>query len=111
MAFTLGPPAASLTRLQADSDLAHLRHRPAVTVEAVETERAILEGLERIDGLRREDAPPRVVLEAVRSLLSDAEDWVREDPAVPWSAAQAIDRSREALAAGESRRKSAFAIP
>ena len=96
--------------MRADSDLAHLRHRPAVTVEAVETERAILEGLERIDGLRREDAPPGVVLEAVRSLLSDAEDWVREDPAVPPSAAQAIDLSREALAAGESRSKAAFAI-
>ena len=97
--------------MQADSDLAHLRHRPAVTVEAVGTERTILEGLERIDCLRREDAPAGVVLEAVRSLLSDAEDWVREDPAVPPSAAQAIDRSREALAAGESRPKTAFAIP
>ncbi len=77
----------------------------------MEPERAILEGLERIDGLRREDAPAGVVLEAVRSLLSDAEDWVREDPAVPASAMQAIERSREALAVGESRSKSAFAIP
>ena len=56
-AFALGRRAVSPTRWQADSDLAHLRQRPAVTVEAVETERAILEGLERIDGLRREDAP------------------------------------------------------
>ena len=97
--------------MQADSDPAHLRQRPAATVEAVETERAILEGLERIDGLRREDAPAGVLLEAVRSLLSDAEEWVRENPAVPPSAAAAIDRSREALAAGESRSKPALAIP
>jgi hypothetical protein len=79
-------------------------------VEAVESERAILEGLERIDCLRREDAPAGVLLEAVRSLLADAEEWVREDQAVPASAAAAIDRSREALAAGESRSKNIFAL-
>ena len=80
-------------------------------MQAVEKERAILEGLERIDGLRREDAPAGVLLDAVRSLLSDAEAWVREDPAVPTSAAAAIERSREALAAGESRSRTALAIP
>jgi hypothetical protein len=77
----------------------------------MEKERAILEGLERIDGLRREDAPAGVVLEAVRSLLSDAEEWVREDPTVPPGAAGAIKRSKEALAAGESRSKTALAMP
>ena len=97
--------------MQADSDLAHLRQGPAASVEAVEAERAIVAGLERIDDLRREDAPAGVLLDAVRSVLSDAEDWVREDPAVPSSAAAAIERSREALAAGESRSKAAFAIP
>ncbi len=97
--------------MQADSDLAHLRQRPAASVDAVEKERAILEGLERIDGLRREDAPAGVLLDAVRSLLSDAEEWVREDPAVPPSAAGAIERSKEALAAGESRSKTALAMP
>ena len=80
-------------------------------MEAVETERAILEGLERIDELRREDAPAGALLEAVRSLLSDAEDWVREDPAVPPSAVQAIERSRAALAEGEARPNTVFAIP
>jgi hypothetical protein len=80
-------------------------------VEAVEKERAILERLERIDGLRREDAPAGVLLEAVRSLLSDAEEWVREDPAAPPRAAEAIERSREALAAGESRSNTALAMP
>jgi hypothetical protein len=65
-------------------------------VEAVEKERAILERLERIDGLRREDAPAGVLLDEVRALLSDAEDWVREE-GVPDRAARAVERSREAL--------------
>ena len=71
------------------------------TVDAVEKERAILERLERIDGLRRDDAPAGVLLEEVRSLLADAEDWVREDQ-VPSRTADAVERAREALAAGES---------
>jgi hypothetical protein len=79
-------------------------------VELVDKERAILEGLDKIDGLRRDDAPAGVLLDAVRCLLSDAEEWVREDPAAPPRAAEAVERSREALAAGESRPKSALAI-
>jgi hypothetical protein len=70
-------------------------------VEAVEKERAILERLERIDGLRQEDAPAGVLLEEVRALLFEAEDWVREED-VPEGAADAIERSKAALAAGES---------
>ncbi len=77
----------------------------------MEAERTILEGLARIDGLRREDAPAEVMLDAVRSLLADAEEWVREDPAAPPLAAAAIERSREALAAGKSRSETALAIP
>jgi hypothetical protein len=69
----------------------------------VEKERAILERLERIDGLRRDDAPARILLDEVRALLSDAEDWVREDD-VPDRAARAVERTREAL-------ESAFATP
>ena len=97
--------------MRADSDLAHLRHRSAASVEAVEKERAILERLERIDGLRQEDAPAELLLDEVRFLLAEAEDWVREDPTVPPSAAEAIERSRDALAAGEMRSKTALAIP
>ena len=62
-----------------------------------------MERLERIDGLRREDAPARILLDEVRALLSDAEDWVREDD-VPDRAARAVERTREAL-------KSALATP
>ena len=71
-------------------------------MEAVEKERAILERLERIDSLRQEDAPAGVLLEEVRALLFEAEDWVREED-VPEVAAKAIERSKAALAAGEAR--------
>ena len=69
----------------------------------MEKERAILERLERIDGLRRDDAPARILLDEVRALLSDAEEWVRADD-VPDRAARAVERTREAL-------ESAFATP
>jgi hypothetical protein len=72
-------------------------------VEAVEKERAILERLERIDGLRQEDAPAGVLLDEVRALLSQAEDWVREEPSPPGRVVEALERSKSALAAGESR--------
>jgi hypothetical protein len=65
-------------------------------VNAVEKERAILDRLERIDGLRRDDAPAEVMLDEVRALLADAEEWVREED-VPDRTARAVERSREAL--------------
>ena len=70
-------------------------------MDAVEKERALLERLDRIDGLRREDAPAEVLLDEVRSLLAEAEDWVRDNPAAPARAAEAIEHSREVLAAGK----------
>ena len=70
-------------------------------MEAVEKERAILERLERIDSLRQEDAPAGVLLEEVRFLLAEAEDWLREED-VPERAIDAIERSKAALVAGES---------
>ena len=72
-------------------------------MEAVEKERAILERLERIDGLRQEDAPAGVLLDEVRALLSQAEDWVREEPGAPGRVVDALGRSKSALAAGELR--------
>ena len=62
-----------------------------------------MERLERIDGLREEDAPAGVLLDEVRALLSEAEEWVREEPGVPPRAVDALDRSKAALAAGELR--------
>lgn len=69
-------------------------------MDAVEKERAILERLERIDGLRREDAPAGVLLDEVRALLSDAEDWVRGE-SVPSRTVDAVERARDALAVGD----------
>jgi predicted metal-dependent hydrolase len=72
-------------------------------VDAVEKERAILERLERIDGLRQEDAPAGVMLDEVRALLSEAEEWVREEPEGADAVVDALERSQAALAAGERR--------
>ena len=72
-------------------------------MEAVEKERAILERLERIDGLRREHAPAGVVLGEVRALLFEAEDWVREEADASGRVVDALERSKSALAAGESK--------
>jgi hypothetical protein len=83
-------------RSQADSDQSHLVRRVAATVNAVDKERAILDRLERIDGLRRDDAPAGVLLDEVRALLADAEDWVRDEE-VPERARRAVERSQEAL--------------
>jgi hypothetical protein len=67
------------------------------TVESVENERTILERLDRIDGLRRDDAPAGILLDEVRALLSEAEDWVRAEPGLPERTVRAVERSREAL--------------
>lgn len=80
-----------------------MESRHAASVEGVEKERAILERLERIDGLRQEDAPAGVLLDEVRALLSQAEDWVREEPDAPERMVDALERSKSALAEGESR--------
>jgi hypothetical protein len=71
----------------------------------VETERALLERLERIDSLRAANAPPGVLLAEIRSLLEEAEEWARE-PSVPKRARAAIERSREAFETGEIRTES-----
>jgi hypothetical protein len=69
-------------------------------VEAVEQARAVLDRLERIDALRQADAPTGLLLDEVRSLLSEAEAWVEADrPGEPAEAALA--RCRDALVAGE----------
>jgi hypothetical protein len=68
----------------------------------VEKEHAVYERLERIDGLRREDAPADVLLDEVRALLSEAEDWIRSDADAPSEASGAVARSQAALDAGAS---------
>jgi hypothetical protein len=67
----------------------------------MEKEHAIFERLERIDGLRKEDAPAGVLLDEVRALLSEAEDWVRTEPGVPSRTVEAVALSQAALETGE----------
>ncbi len=98
-------------RSRADANSAQVKHPPLASVKAVEKESEILDRLERIDGLRREDAPAAVLLDEVRSLLADAEEWLRAEPDAPGRAAAAIQRSREALAAGELRAERLIATP
>jgi hypothetical protein len=69
-------------------------------VEAVEQARAVLERLERIEALRRDEAPAGVLLDEVRALLSEAEAWAEADRADARASA-ALERGRDALAKGE----------
>jgi hypothetical protein len=41
--------------------------------------RAVLDRLDRIDGLERDGAPPAVLLDELRGLVRDAEAWARLD--------------------------------
>jgi hypothetical protein len=45
----------------------------------VDEARAVLERLGRIERLRREGAPPTVLLDELRLLLDEAEDWSRTE--------------------------------
>jgi hypothetical protein len=69
-------------------------------VEAVEQARAVLERLERIEALRRDEAPAGALLDEVRALLSEAEAWAEADRAGARASA-ALERGRDALATGE----------
>ena len=70
-------------------------------MDPVEKERAILERLERIDALRNDEAPAGVLLDEVRALLADAEDWVSGEQ-LPSRTRDAVTSAQDALAAGES---------
>jgi hypothetical protein len=61
--------------------------------------RTVLARLERIEALDRAGSPAAVLLEEVRALLAEAEDWVRAEPGGTARAAGALDRCAEALAA------------
>jgi hypothetical protein len=58
--------------------------------------RAVLERLERIEALDRDEAPAGALLDELRALVVEAEAWVRaERPGA--RAAAAVDRCRLAL--------------
>jgi hypothetical protein len=74
-------------------------------VEAVEQARTVLKRLERIEALRRDQAPAGLLLDEVRALLSEAEAWAEADR-VDARASAALERCRDVLAAGEQRLES-----
>lgn len=88
--------------------MTHLPGCPAASVDPVKKEHAIFERLEHIDGLRREDAPAGVLLDEVRALLAEVEDWVRDEPGLSSRAGEAVARSHAALEAGERTSESAL---
>jgi hypothetical protein len=58
--------------------------------------RAVLARLDRIEALEREGAPPSVLLEELRGLVQEAEDWARLEGGE--RAQEAIERCGAALA-------------
>ena len=63
----------------------------------MEEARRVLERLDRVEALHLSDAPAAVVLNELRALMSEAEDWLAaEGPAVE-AAAGALERCRWAL--------------
>ena len=65
--------------------------------------RKVMDRLARIESLERDGCAAVVLLDEVRALLHEAEDWVRAEPGGTERAAEALDRSRVALAAGPKR--------
>jgi hypothetical protein len=63
----------------------------------------VMKRLARIESLEREGCPAEVLLDEVRALLREAEAWVRSEPACTERAAELLERSRAALAAGRTR--------
>jgi hypothetical protein len=62
----------------------------------------ILERLERIGRLEREEAPAEVLLAEVRALLAEAEVWVRSEARSNERAEAAVQALRTALESGEA---------
>jgi hypothetical protein len=63
----------------------------------VEEARALLARLERIEALDRRAAGPDVVLAELRSLLREAEAWVRAEDGRADPACDALERCRQML--------------
>ena len=59
--------------------------------------RAVLARLDRIETLEREGAPPGVLLEELRGLVHDAEEWARREGGE--RAKNAVERCASALGA------------
>ena len=60
--------------------------------------RSVLERLDRIERLKRADAPAETLLDELRSLVDEAEQWSRREGA----GADQVARCRRALAEGRA---------
>lgn len=65
----------------------------------VDEARRVIERLERIDELRRAEAPPPVLLAEVRSLLAEGERWLAAEHE-GGRAHEALDRCRASIEEG-----------
>lgn len=75
------------------------------SVAGMDEARRVIERLARIESLERDGCPAGELLDEVRALLHEAEAWVRAEPAGIERAADALDRSRAALAGGRKRKE------
>src|SRR5581483_5852696 len=76
--------------------------RPVGYRRAMDEARAVLARLQRIERLERAGAPARDLLVEVRTLLGEAEAWLRAEPARAGGVAEsALERCRRAVAAAE----------
>ena len=66
----------------------------------MEEARQVLKRLTRIEQLERERASSKELIDELRALLCEAEEWLRAEPE-PAGAAAALVRCRTALAAQE----------
>jgi hypothetical protein len=72
--------------------------------------RRVIDRLERIDRMRGDGAPAEVLLDEVRALLADGEQWLASEQAQGLDGARAaLDRCREGL--GNEDRKEVVARP
>jgi hypothetical protein len=75
-----------------------IRDGLGATVDSVDEAVAVLERLDRVERLRREGAPAGELLEELRALLAEAEDWARLEGGVEGE--NAVRRMRSALEQG-----------
>jgi hypothetical protein len=64
----------------------------------MEEARRVLERLDRVEALHRGGAPAAIVLDELRALVTEAEDWLAAEGPGSDVAEQALDRCRAALA-------------
>ena len=63
----------------------------------MEEARRVLDRLDRVEQLHLSGAPARSVLDELRSLLAEAEQWLAAEGPGAEDAARALDRCREVL--------------